>query len=63
MKTIMTAVLGLSMLALSGFAAQDVPKTAAPKADSTKSTTPKVKKHKKSVKSTTPAAPAAPAAK
>jgi hypothetical protein len=62
MKTIMTAVLGLSMLAFSGFAAQDAPKTA-PKTDSTKSTTPKVKKHKKSVKSTTPAVAAAPASK
>jgi hypothetical protein len=52
MKTLMTAVLGLSMLAASSFAAQVAPKTA----QDTKSTTSKVKKSKKT-KATTAAKP------
>jgi len=52
MKTLMTAVLGLSMFAASSFAAQDAPKTA----PDTKSTTSKVKKTKKT-KATTAVKP------
>jgi hypothetical protein len=57
MKTVMTAVLGLSMLAASSFAAQDAPKTDT-KA-TTKATTAKVKKTNKKAKATTAVKPAA----
>jgi hypothetical protein len=51
MKTITTTILGISMLAISSFAAQDAPKT--PVTADSKATTALVKKHKKSVKATT----------
>jgi hypothetical protein len=55
MKTITTTILGISMLAISSFAAQDAPKT--PVTTDTKATTAPVKKHKKSVKATTAVKP------
>ena len=52
MKTTMTAVLGLSMLIASAFAAQDASKTNTSKDSTSSSTssTKKVKKHKKAAK-------------
>jgi uncharacterized protein YxeA len=60
MKTTMTAVLALSMMVASAFAAANQDTTKA--TPGTKSTTSKVKKHKKNVKSTTAVAKPAAAA-